>query len=173
MQVHSHRWVRATAAAQPRWNDQALPVERLCKFYPSGNMSGSVPIYVTQGFYTVNQTYLPCSLVSIVYRNSSGAAKPRWGLNGLHFSAAVSACWWWVIFSIYGLSSAMWCHVLGYGYQVLYQCLFKAPLFFASRFLPHFLVGFCSLFYIWKDWSTPSCLLSWAAVGHCAFFLIC
>jgi hypothetical protein len=52
--VHSHRRVHAPAAAQPRWNEQALPVERLCKFYPSGDMFGSVPVYVTQGFHTVN-----------------------------------------------------------------------------------------------------------------------
>jgi hypothetical protein len=52
--VHSHRRVRALAAAQLRWNEQALPVERLCKFYPSGDMSGSVLVYVTQGYHTVN-----------------------------------------------------------------------------------------------------------------------
>jgi hypothetical protein len=39
-------------------------------------------------------------------------------------------------------------HILGFGYLILYMCLFKAPLFFTSRFLPHFLVGFCSLFYV-------------------------
>jgi hypothetical protein len=54
MQVHSHRRVRAPAAAQPQRNEQALSVERLYKFYPSGDMSGSVPVYVTQGFHTVN-----------------------------------------------------------------------------------------------------------------------
>jgi hypothetical protein len=54
MRVHSHRRVRAPAATQPRRNEQALPVERLCKFYPSGDMSGSIPVYVTQGFHTVN-----------------------------------------------------------------------------------------------------------------------
>jgi hypothetical protein len=54
MWVHSHRRVRALAAAQSRRNEQALPVERLCKFYPSGDMSGSIPVYVTQGFHTVN-----------------------------------------------------------------------------------------------------------------------
>jgi hypothetical protein len=77
MQVHSHRRVRAPAAAQPRRNEQALPVERLCKFYSSGDMSESVPVSVTQGFHTVNRAYLPCSLVSLVSRNSSRAAKPR------------------------------------------------------------------------------------------------
>jgi hypothetical protein len=55
MWVHSHRRVRALAAAEPRQNEQALLVERLCKFSPSGDMSGSVPIYVTQGFHTVNR----------------------------------------------------------------------------------------------------------------------
>jgi hypothetical protein len=54
MRVHSYRRVRAPAAAQPRRNEQALPVERLCKFYPSGDMSGSIPVYVTQRFHTVN-----------------------------------------------------------------------------------------------------------------------
>jgi hypothetical protein len=54
MRVHSHRRVRAPAAAQPQRNEQALSAERLCKFYPSGDMSGSVPVYVTQGFHTVN-----------------------------------------------------------------------------------------------------------------------
>jgi hypothetical protein len=47
MWVHSHRRVHAPAAAQPRWNEQTLPVERLCKFYPSCDMSRSVPVYVT------------------------------------------------------------------------------------------------------------------------------
>jgi hypothetical protein len=54
MRVHSHRRVRAPAVAQPQQNEQALSVERLCKFYPSGDMSGSVPVYVIQGFHTVN-----------------------------------------------------------------------------------------------------------------------
>jgi hypothetical protein len=75
--VHSHRLVYAPAAAQPRWNEQALPVECLFKFYPSGDMSGSVPVYVTQGFHTINRAGLSCSLVSIVSRNRSGAAKPQ------------------------------------------------------------------------------------------------
>jgi hypothetical protein len=77
MRVHSHRRVRAPAASQPRRNEQVLLVERLCRFYPSGGMSGSVPIYVTQGFHTFNQACLPSSPVSIVSRNRSGAAKPR------------------------------------------------------------------------------------------------
>jgi hypothetical protein len=54
MRVHSHRRVRAPAAAQPQRNEQALSVKRLCKFYPSGDMSGSVPVYVTQDSHTVN-----------------------------------------------------------------------------------------------------------------------
>jgi hypothetical protein len=77
MRVHSHRRVRTLAAAQPQRNEQALPVERLCKFYPSGDMSGSVPVYVAQGFHTFNQACLTCSPVSIVSRNRSGAAKPQ------------------------------------------------------------------------------------------------
>jgi hypothetical protein len=37
----------------------------------------------------------------------------------------------------------MWCHILDFAYLVLYLHLFKALLLFsASRFLPHFLVGF-------------------------------
>jgi hypothetical protein len=107
MRVHSHRRVRAPAAAQPRQNEQALPVKRLCKFYPSGDMSGSVSVCVTQSFHTVNRACLSCSLVSIVSRNSSGAAKPRRGLNGLCFSAVVPAHRRWVIVSIYGISSPM------------------------------------------------------------------
>jgi hypothetical protein len=59
MRVHSHRQVRAPAAAQPRQNEQALPVERLYKFFPSGDMSRFVPVYVTQGFHTVNGACLP------------------------------------------------------------------------------------------------------------------
>jgi ribosomal protein S19E (S16A) len=58
MRVHSHRRVRALTAAQQGRNEQALPVERLCKFYPSGDMSGSIPVYVIQGFHTVNRTCL-------------------------------------------------------------------------------------------------------------------
>jgi hypothetical protein len=77
MRVHSHMRVRAPAADQPRRNEQALSVERLCKFYPSGDMSESVLIYVTQGFHTVNRACLPCSLVSIVFRNRFRVAKPR------------------------------------------------------------------------------------------------
>jgi hypothetical protein len=46
MRVHSHRRVCAPAAAKPRRNEQAFPVERLCMFYPSGDMSGSVLVYV-------------------------------------------------------------------------------------------------------------------------------
>jgi hypothetical protein len=76
MWVHSHRRVHAPAAAQPRRNEQAFPVERLCKFYPSGDMSGSVPVYVTKRFHTVNQVCLTCYPVSIVSKNRSGAAKP-------------------------------------------------------------------------------------------------
>jgi hypothetical protein len=63
-------------AAQPRRNEQALPVDRLSKFYPLGDMSGFVSVYIIQGFHTVNRTCLPCSPVSIVSRNRSGAAKP-------------------------------------------------------------------------------------------------
>jgi hypothetical protein len=77
MRIHSHKRVRALAAAQPRRNEQALPVERLYKFYPSGDMSRSIPVDVTQDFHTVNRTCLPCSPVSIVSRNRSGAVKPR------------------------------------------------------------------------------------------------
>jgi hypothetical protein len=77
MRVHFHRRVRALAAAQPRWNEQALLVKRLCMFYSSGDMFGSVLVYVTQGFHTVNWACLPCSLISIVSRNRSGAVKPR------------------------------------------------------------------------------------------------
>jgi hypothetical protein len=77
MWVHSRRRVRALAAAQPQRNEQALPIEHLYKFSPSGDMSGSVSVYVTQDFHTVNRACLPCSPVSIVYRNRSRAAKPR------------------------------------------------------------------------------------------------
>jgi hypothetical protein len=73
----SHRRVRAPAAAQPRRNEQALPVERLCKFYPLGDMSRSVLVYVAQDFHTFNRACLPCSPVSIVSRNRSEAAKPQ------------------------------------------------------------------------------------------------
>jgi hypothetical protein len=146
MWVHSHSWVRAPAAAQPWRNEQALPVERLCKFYRLDDMSESVPIYITQGFYTVNQTCLPCSLFSLVSRNRSGTAKPRWVLNGLRFSAAISARRWWVIVSIYVLSSPMWCHIFGFGYLILYLRLFKAPLFFHLRVFASLLSGFLLFF---------------------------
>jgi hypothetical protein len=77
MRVHSHRRVRAPAAAQPRRNEQALSIERIYKFYPSGDMSGSVPVYVTQDFHTVNRACLLYSPVSIVSRNRSRATEPR------------------------------------------------------------------------------------------------
>jgi hypothetical protein len=45
--------------------------------------------------------------------------------------------------SVYDLSSAMCCHVLGFDYPILYLHLFKASLlFFTSEFLPCFLVSF-------------------------------
>jgi hypothetical protein len=47
MRVHVHRRVRAPAAAPPRRNEHALLVGSLCKFYPSVDISGSVPVYVT------------------------------------------------------------------------------------------------------------------------------
>jgi hypothetical protein len=50
MRVHSHRRVRAPAAAQLRRNEQALSVQRLCKFYPLGNMSRSVPYMLSKVF---------------------------------------------------------------------------------------------------------------------------
>jgi hypothetical protein len=168
MWVHSHRQVHAPVAAQLRRNEQALSVERLGKFYPLGDISGSVPVYVTQSFHTVSRACLPCSQVSIVSRNRYKTAKPQWVLNGLRFSAAISAHWRWVVVSIFSLSYPMWCHVLGFGYIILYLCFL---FFFTSRFLPRFLVRFCSLFYAWKNWSAPSCSLSWAVVGHCALFL--
>jgi hypothetical protein len=77
LHLQSQMRVCAPTVAQPRRNEQALPVERLCKFYPSGDISGSIPFYVTQGFHTVNHACLSYSLVSIVPRNRSGAAKPR------------------------------------------------------------------------------------------------
>jgi hypothetical protein len=77
MRVHSHRRVRAPTTAQPQRNKLVLPVERLCKFYSSGDMSRSVPVYVDQGFHTFNRTCLPCSPVSIVFKNKFRAAKPR------------------------------------------------------------------------------------------------
>jgi hypothetical protein len=55
MWVHSHRRVHAPTATQLRRNIQALSVERLGKFYPSGDMSKSVLVYVTQSFHTVNR----------------------------------------------------------------------------------------------------------------------
>jgi hypothetical protein len=77
MRVHSHRRVRAPTAAQPRQNEQTLLFDRLDKFYLLGDMSGSVAVYVTQDFHTVNRACLPYSPVSIVSRNRFGAAKPR------------------------------------------------------------------------------------------------
>jgi hypothetical protein len=38
LRVHSRMRLHALACAQPRRNEQALPAERLCKFYPSDNM---------------------------------------------------------------------------------------------------------------------------------------
>jgi hypothetical protein len=113
-------------------------------------MSGSISVYITQSFHTVNWICLLCSLVIIVSRNRSELAKPRWGLNGLCFSAAISAHWRWVVVFIYDISSPMWCHILSFGYLILYLRLFKARLFFlfffTSEFLSHFSVSFCSLF---------------------------
>jgi hypothetical protein len=141
MRVHSHRRVRALAAAQPRRNEQPLSVEHLGKFYPSGDMSRSVPVYVTQCFHTVNRACLLCSPVSIVSRNRSGAGKPRWGLNELCSSATISARRRWVVASICGISSPMWRHILGFVYLVLYLRLFKAPLLFHLRVFASLLSG--------------------------------
>jgi hypothetical protein len=95
---------------------------------------GSTPVYIAQGFCTINRACLSCSPVSMVTRNRSGAAKPRWGMNVFLFSAAISAHRWWIVASMYGLSSPMWYHVLGFGYLILYLCLFSAPLGFYLTF---------------------------------------
>jgi hypothetical protein len=63
MRVRSHMPVRAPVATQPRRNEHALQVECLGKFYPSGDMYGSVSVYVTQCFHIVNRACLPCSPV--------------------------------------------------------------------------------------------------------------
>jgi hypothetical protein len=47
---------------------------------------------------------------------------------------------------MYGLSSLMCCHVLDFGYPVLYLHLFKPSLLLTSGFLPCFLVGFLPFF---------------------------
>jgi hypothetical protein len=110
-----------------------------------------VPVYVTLDFHTVNGECLPCSSISIVSKNRSGAAKSRWCQSGLCFSVAISARWWWVVVSMYDISSPMWCHVLGFGYPILYFCLFKAHLLVsASGVFASLLRGLCSLFYSWK-----------------------
>jgi hypothetical protein len=77
MWVQSHMRVRAPAAAQSRWNIQALPVDRLYKFWSLGDMSVSGHVYVTQDFHTVNQSCLICSPVSIMIRNRFEVAKLR------------------------------------------------------------------------------------------------
>jgi hypothetical protein len=133
--------LRQAAAARPRRNEQDLPVERLCKFYPSGDMSESVPVYVTQYFHTVYRACLPCSLVSIVSKNRSGVSKPR-GLNEFRSLATILARRRW------GRCLHLWpnfyvASCLGFGYLVLYLRLFKAPLLFStSGFLSPLLSGF-------------------------------
>jgi hypothetical protein len=47
---------------------------------------------------------------------------------------------------MYGLSSTMCCHVLGFDYPVLYLHLFKASLLFSPEFLSCFLVSFIPFF---------------------------
>jgi hypothetical protein len=142
---HSWTWLQFSWSGVPA--TPSSPIERLCKFYPSGDMSESVLIYVTQYFHTVNWVCLPCSPVDIVSRNRSGAAKPRWGLNGLHFSVAFSALRQCLIISIYSLYSTMWCHVLGGGslslfivYLLLCDVMFwvLANWFCICVFLNHF-----------------------------------
>jgi hypothetical protein len=44
--------------------------------------------------------------------------------------------------SVYGLSSTMCCHVLGFDHPVMYLHLFKASLLFSPEFLSCFLVSF-------------------------------
>jgi hypothetical protein len=38
LRVSSHRRLHASARSQPRWSEQALPVEHICKFYYLGDM---------------------------------------------------------------------------------------------------------------------------------------
>jgi hypothetical protein len=40
LRVYSCRWLRTPARAQPRWSEQVLLAEHICKFYPSGGMLG-------------------------------------------------------------------------------------------------------------------------------------
>jgi hypothetical protein len=68
---------------------------------------------------------------NIVSRNSFRTAKPQWGPNGLHISAAILAHRRWIIVSMYDLSSTMWCHIWGIDYPILYLRLFKAHLLFS------------------------------------------
>jgi hypothetical protein len=167
MWIHSHRWVRALAAAQIWQNKQSLPADRLCKFYHSGDMSGFVLVYVIQGFHTVNRACLPYSPVSIVSRNMSRAAKPWWCLNGLRFSAALSACRQWVVVFIYDIPSHMWCHVFSFWLPDSVSALyFLFHLWVFASLLSEVLLPF----YTWKDWSASSCSLSWVGIGHCAHF---
>jgi hypothetical protein len=48
---------------------------------------------------------------------------------------------------MYGISSPIWCHILGFGYPVMYLCLSKSPLLFSPPgFFSLLLSGLCSLF---------------------------
>jgi hypothetical protein len=78
-----------------------------------------------------------CVRLSITSRSRSGTAKPQQGLNGLHFSVVISTYWWWVIASMYDLSSPMYFHILGVSHphttHVAYSN-FEALLLFTYRF---------------------------------------
>jgi hypothetical protein len=93
---------------------------------------GSVFVYVTQGFRTVNWACLSYSPISLVSRNMSKAAKPQWNMNVFRFSAAISAHRQWVVDFMYDISSPMRCHVLRLA-TWLYTCVFSKHLYFFAR----------------------------------------
>jgi hypothetical protein len=71
--VCSDKRLRAPTRAQLQWNEQALLVEHLCKFYPSCDMFGIHYCY-TRLLYSQSGT--PPMFSDLVFKNWSREAKP-------------------------------------------------------------------------------------------------
>jgi hypothetical protein len=84
---------------------------------------------------------------NIISRNRSGAAKPRSGLNGLRFLAAILACRWWVIVSLC-MAYLLLCVVIFWALATRFCTrIFSRYLCFSNIRVFAFLIRLSSLFY--------------------------
>jgi hypothetical protein len=111
--------------------NKLLQLSSSVSFILRGDMFGIISRICYLGIPYSQSDASPIFRFSIVSRNRSRAAEPRWGMNRLLFTTAVSARRWWVVVSLYGISSPIWCRVLGISYSMMYLHLFKASLLFS------------------------------------------